>query len=279
MSGRTDGLGATDTTFVNNIIQGGGVVADINGPYSGAVWDDNILWNTGGAGDMPSGGYATQNPLLARDANGVFRLQAGSPAIDSATGSYPAVTFDMDGQPRTSPKDKGADEVSSAPVTAKLLSPADFGGPTCTTVSAGGGFQNAAFATQTGAFTAEFDATPSASPVNGYVALSQGAQSAHTGFAAIARFNPTGQIDARDGGVYAADSTIHYSANVRYHFRLVVDVPSRSYSIFVTPQGGSEITVGTNFAFRSEQSAVTSLSSRGIWSGTGSLNVCGFAVQ
>jgi poly(beta-D-mannuronate) lyase len=279
MSGRTNGLGATDTTFVNNIIQGGGVAADINGPYGGAVWDDNMLWNTGGAGDMPAGGYSTQNPLLARDANGVFRLQAGSPAIDNATGSYPAVTFDMDGQPRTSPKDKGADEVSSAPVTAKLLSPADFGGPTCTTVSAGSGFQNAAFATQTGAFTAEFDATPSASPVNSYVALSQGAQTAHTGFAAIARFNPTGQIDARDGGVYAAASTINYSASVRYHFRLVVDVPSRSYSVFVTPQGGSEITVGTNFAFRSEQGAVTNLSSRGIWSGTGSLSVCGFVIR
>ena len=144
---------------------------------------------------------------------------------------------------------------------------------------AGGGFQNAAFATQTGAFTAEFDATPSASPINSYVALSQGAQTAHTGFAAIARFNPTGQIERRDGGVYAADSTINYSANVRYHFRLVVDVPSRSYSVFVTPQGGSEITVATNFAFRSEQSGVTSLNSRGIWAGTGSLNVCGFVIQ
>ena len=279
MSGRTNGLGATDTTFVNNIIQGGGVVADINGPYPGAVWDDNILWNTGGAGDMPSGGFSTQNPLLARDANNVFRLQAGSPAIDSATGSYSAVTFDMDGQPRTSPKDKGADEVSSAPVTAKILSPADFtGGPTCTSVS-GGNFQNAAFATQTGSFTAEFDATPSATPINGYVALSQGAQTAHTGFAAIARFNPTGQIDARDGGVYAAASTINYSANVKYHFRMVIDVPSRSYSVFVTPQGGSQITVATNYAFRREQSGVTSLSSRGIWAGTGSLNVCGFVIQ
>jgi poly(beta-D-mannuronate) lyase len=278
MSGRTNGLGATDTTFVNNIIQGGGVVADINGPNSGAVWDDNILWNTGGAGDMPSGGYATQNPLLARDANNVLRLQAGSPAIDSAVGSYPAVTFDMDGQPRTSAKDKGADEVSSAPVTAKLLSPADFTGPSCTT-SSGGTFQNAAFAAQTGTFTAEFDATPSASPINGYVALSQGAQTAHTGFAAIARFNPTGQIDARDGGVYAANSTINYSANVRYHFRLVVDVSTRSYSIFVTPQGGSEITVGTNYAFRSEQSGVTSLSSRGIWTGTGTSTVCGFVIR
>jgi hypothetical protein len=57
MSGRTNGPGGTDTTFVNNVIQGGSVVADINGPYSGAVWDDNIIWNTGGVGDMPAGGW------------------------------------------------------------------------------------------------------------------------------------------------------------------------------------------------------------------------------
>jgi poly(beta-D-mannuronate) lyase len=281
MSGRTDGLGATNTTFANNIIQGGGVVADINGPNSGAVWSGNILWNTGSPGDMPSSGFTNVNPLLAVDANGVFHLQSGSPAIDSATGTFSAVTFDMDGQPRTSPKDKGADEVSTAAVTAKLLSPSDVGpgsGAGCTTAS-GGTFQNAAFASQTGTFTAEFDATPSASPINGYVALSQGAQTAHTGFAAIARFNPTGDIDARDGAAYAAAATIPYSANVRYHFRLVVNVATHSYSVFVTPQGGSELTVGTSFAFRSEQSGVTNLNSWGTWAGTGSLSVCSFVVH
>ncbi len=279
MSGRTNGLGATDTAFSNNVIQGGGVIADINGPNSGASWSGNMTWSTGGAGDMPGGGHTNQNPLLARDANGVFHLQAGSPAIDSGSGSFSAVTFDMDGQPRTGARDKGADEVSSAPVTAKLLSPADFqsGGPSC--VTAANSFQNAGFSSQTGNFTAEFDVTPAASPINMYVGLSSGSQSAHTGFAANARFNPTGQIDARDGGAYVADNVIPYSGGVTYHFRLVVDVPSRSYSIFVTPQGGSELTVGTSFAFRTEQSGVTSLNSRGVWAGDGSATVCGFAID
>jgi poly(beta-D-mannuronate) lyase len=126
-SGRTNGLGATDITIADNIIQGGGPAATIAGPYTGGVWSDNILFNTNGAGSIPSGGYTTVNPLLARDAAGTFHLQSGSPAINSATGSYPSVTADMDGQPRTAPLDKGADEVSPTPVTAHILSPAEVG--------------------------------------------------------------------------------------------------------------------------------------------------------
>jgi len=126
-SGRTNGLGATAQTVVNNIIQGGGPAASIAGPYTGAVWSGNILYNTNGDGDMPSSGYTTVNPLLARDATGTFHLQSGSPAINAATGSYAAVTADMDGQPRTSSLDVGADEVSSAPVIARILTPAMVG--------------------------------------------------------------------------------------------------------------------------------------------------------
>ena len=126
-AGRTNGLGATSTTFANNIIQGGGPAASIAGPYTGAVWSGNIIYNTNGAGDMPSSGYRSVNPLLARDATGTFHLQSGSPAINTATGTYTAVTVDMDGQPRVSPFDVGADEVSTAPVIAQILSPSMVG--------------------------------------------------------------------------------------------------------------------------------------------------------
>jgi len=126
-SGRTNGLGATDITIAGNIIQGGGPAASIAGPYTGGVWSGNIIFNTNGPGSMPASGFSTADPLLARDATGTFHLRPGSPAINSATGSYPAVTSDMDGQPRTAPLDKGADEVSTAPVIAHILSPSDVG--------------------------------------------------------------------------------------------------------------------------------------------------------
>jgi hypothetical protein len=47
--------------------------------------------------------------------------------IGSAVGAFPAVTVDMDGQPRPGKKAKGADEFSAEPVAARLLSATDVG--------------------------------------------------------------------------------------------------------------------------------------------------------
>ena len=122
-TGRTNGLGATNTVFANNILQGGGAAASLSGPYTGGTWGGNIIWETGGPGAMPAGTFDEVDPLLEAKANGVFRPKAGSPAINSAIGDYPAVTVDMDGQPRLDSKDRGADEASSAAIVAKLLTP------------------------------------------------------------------------------------------------------------------------------------------------------------
>ncbi len=149
----------------------------------------------------------------------------------------------------------------------------------CLTATAGGPWENAPLAsTQSGTFTVTFDATPSASPINSVIALSLGAQTAYTGFATLARFNPSGDIDARNGGAYAAASTIPYSGGKTYHFRQVINVPAHTYSTFVTPPGGSELTVGSNFAFRTEQNTVTSLDWWGVFAGAGSDTVCNFAI-
>jgi len=128
MNGRTGGLGATNTTFADNILFGGTTAVSLPGsPYTNPVWSNNILWNVGNAGNIPSSGYTSVNPLLAADADGIYRLQSGSPAIGAGTGSFPEVTVDMDGQPRDSSPDIGADEYSSAPITAKYLTSADVG--------------------------------------------------------------------------------------------------------------------------------------------------------
>ncbi|WP_276482803.1 DUF7594 domain-containing protein [Paraflavitalea pollutisoli] len=143
-SNRSGGNGATAITVANNIIQGGGAAATIAGPYTSGVWSGNLLYSTTGAGAMPSDGYTTADPLLARDVNGTFHLQAGSPAIDAAVGTYTAVTVDMDGQARSAPLDKGADEVSGATSVARILTTAMVGhagnytppAPACVPVSA-----------------------------------------------------------------------------------------------------------------------------------------------
>lgn len=123
----------------------------------------------------------------------------------------------------------------------------------------GEGFYNNAFATQSGTFSATFSVTPSASPTNAQVALADGDASEYNDLAAIVRFNNSGNIDARNGSVYQAANTISYSGSTAYHFRLEVDVSNHTYSAYVTPNGGSEQTIGEDFDFRTQQSSVTSL--------------------
>jgi hypothetical protein len=154
----------------------------------------------------------------------------------------------------------------------------------CVTQTSGDGWLDEPFdIAQNGTFTARFDATPSVSPItgSGHVGLSLGVQNAYTGFANIVRFNTSGNIDARNGGAYAAAATIPYSAGITYHFRLVVNVTAHTYSIFVAPGSGAELTVGSNFAFRTEQNTVNGLDWYGVFipdGSTDSLTVCNFTV-
>ena len=152
----------------------------------------------------------------------------------------------------------------------------------CVTATATHGWVNTAFATQTGTFTTTFDATPSLSNMNSVVGLSHSAGAAYSDFANLVAFNGTmGVILARNGAAYASQTNIPYTGGSTYHFRLVVNIPAHTYSIFVTPPGGSELTIGSNFAFRTEQNTVTSLSNFGVFVGAtaGSLAVCNFAIS
>jgi phage replication-related protein YjqB (UPF0714/DUF867 family) len=151
----------------------------------------------------------------------------------------------------------------------------------CYTASAGGSWTNNSFTSQSGAFTAEWDAMPSADNIDAVVGLSNGAQTSFTNFGCLVRFNSSGKIDARNGGTYASASTIPYATDASYHFRLSVNVPAHTYSIYVTPAGGTEQIVGTNYAFRTEQSTVGSLNNYGVIvdSAAGSARVCNFVVS
>jgi hypothetical protein len=154
--------------------------------------------------------------------------------------------------------------------------------PPCVTANAGAGFQNRAFPTQTQAFTAEFDATPSASGTNALVQLSSGSQNAFAGFAALFRFSPAGTIDVRDGDVYRADISLPYTGGATYHVRMFVDIPNHVYSAVVIPPGGTEQLVAGGFHFRTEQNAVTNLNNWAAQDGApagSSLNVCGFIIR
>src|SRR5256712_8631500 len=158
----------------------------------------------------------------------------------------------------------------SAPASAVTLSGPPLG-PTC--VTSAGSWQNVAFAPQSGAFTAEFDATPQNAAMDGVVGLSNGPAADYSSLAAIVRFNTSGMIDARNGGAYAASAAIPYSAGTTYHFRLVVSVSAHTYSVYVRSGSNVEQLLASNFSFRTEQALASVLNNLGLYASVGSETV------
>ncbi|GAB2602015.1 polysaccharide lyase 6 family protein [Kribbella endophytica] len=94
-------------------------------PYQqGITWAGNIVWGAAANGNLS--GFTRADPKLVAGADGVYRLGAGSAAINAASESS-RVNDDLDGQARTAPYDVGADEYSSAQPVRKPLTAADVG--------------------------------------------------------------------------------------------------------------------------------------------------------
>lgn len=115
------------------------------------------------------------------------------------------------------------------------------------------------FNNQTGTFTIEWDAVPSASPIDVVMGIADGAPAGFSNMACGLRFNSSGNFDSRNGGSYIAANTVAYSGSVSYHCKLVVNISAHTYSSYVTPSGGSETQIANNYSFRTEQASVTQL--------------------
>ena len=122
-------LSPVDCTVANNVIQSsqGAMIRESLNPVN-TTYLANIVDPTGSA-TVGITATATQvkkeNPLLVKVGE-VLKLSAHSPAIGAASGSFPFVTDDIDGDPRTT-ADVGADEYSTAPPARHPLTTADVG--------------------------------------------------------------------------------------------------------------------------------------------------------
>jgi len=139
-------------------------------------------------------------------------------------------------------------------------------------------WKNSAFSQQSGKFTAEFDAIPQKANSDALTALSIKSASRVSNYAVLVRFNDQNKIDARNGGLYKANTNIDYTAGKSYHFRLIIDVANHKYSAYVTPEGSSEQALAIDYAFRTEQATVSKLTNWGLWASTGSHQVCNFNI-
>lgn len=143
-----------------------------------------------------------------------------------------------------------------------------------------GQWQSRYLASQTGVFTAEWDVTPLAAGSDSATGLALGPQSYWPGLATIVRFTPSNTIDVRNGGTYSAATSMVYTANTTYRIRMAVNVPTKRYSVYVTPAGGTEVLLAQNYAFRTEQQGVASLNNWVVGTdASGSIRASNFIVK
>jgi hypothetical protein len=250
------------------------------------------------------------NPGFTNLASRDVRPAAGSALIDAGNGSIPSFSGHVFPSPLALPAKMpplGAIEAVNTALARPVVGTIDIGAyeygnavapaptttttttgtapppppPPCVTASTSARWQNTAFASKTGTFTAVWDVTPSTLAVDAAVALAPTSTTAWTGLATIVRFNPTNTIDVRNGSTYGASASIPYAAGKTYHIRMVVNVTTHTYSVYVTPPGGAEQTLATNYAFRTEQASVASLADMVVSHAgpSGSLQACNFALQ
>ncbi|MFI2104222.1 polysaccharide lyase 6 family protein [Isoptericola sp. NPDC019693] len=118
-----------DSVVADNLVVGtaGPLFQELKQP-AGVTYSGNIAWPTGAATVGLAVGpreIRVADPRLER-VDGRWRLRPG-PALNTATGAYPFLVDDVDGQPRDRRPDVGADEVSDAPVTRQALERDDVG--------------------------------------------------------------------------------------------------------------------------------------------------------
>ena len=166
-----------------------------------------------------------------------------------------------------------AGTLSSSPATLTVNTPSSCLNSSSTT------WTNASFPVQTAQFTATYDATPNQNSMDGVIGFSLNAATGYTSLAAITRFPSTGMIDVRNAGAYSADVAVPYTAGLTYHFRLLISPTTKTYTVYVTPPGGTELTLATNYAFRSEQSTVSSLNDWSLYADIGSESVCNMTIS
>jgi hypothetical protein len=226
---------------------------------------------TGGSGGKVGGGTGGSGG----GAGGAAGMgTGGAPAPDSGATENPADAA------TGMTKDTGSSSTADGPPAAPRP---DAMGQACKS-AANEAFTVTAFEVQTGVFTAWFTATPTG--LNSVIGLSDGDVGPGSGntplhelHQILIRFSMGGMIDARDGAAYKALTSIPYKANSSYDFRLVVNLPAKNYSAYVSWPGQPEITIGTNLAYRDSARPATKFDHWAVQAVSAKTTVCGFIVR
>jgi hypothetical protein len=148
-------------------------------------------------------------------------------------------------------------------------------------------YQNYAIEPQTGVFLATFTATPTVSLVDGVLGLSKDEPDSYGDFSCKIIFNNAGFVAASNGPDFEAETALAYTGGTAHAFKVLVNILDQTYSVWVTPAGGEEVTIGENFAFSPGAGVVDSINWRSVkmsfglpWGGAeGTVLVTDFTIE
>jgi rhamnogalacturonyl hydrolase YesR len=105
----------------------------------------------------------------------------------------------------------------------------------------------------TGVITAEFDVVPQRNRIDGVVCFADSSVtiSGYPSCAMLIRMYTNGVFEVRDGSTYRADATVPYNARNTYYVRMVTDLDTKTYDVYVTAPGAAEVQIANAYAFRS----------------------------
>ena len=144
-----------------------------------------------------------------------------------------------------------------------------------------GSFRSVLIPPEAGTFEFTADVSPFYSATDAVFGLSPAAPAGYYDMAVQLAFVASGVLVVRNGAVYTADASYPYTSGTSYHLRIPVNVASHTYSVYAST-GGPETLVASNYAFRTEQHAATSLAYLGATndvSAPGAVAICSPALN
>ncbi|MFZ5518578.1 MAG: T9SS type A sorting domain-containing protein [Candidatus Zhuqueibacterota bacterium] len=118
----------------------------------------------------------------------------------------------------------------------------------------------------TDSFVVEMNAqSPLAALDGGFSLLKSATPMAFNDHAALVQFSVDNVLKVRNGDSYTKDVDIPYTPGESFFFRITGNVKTSKYSVWVTPEGGTETQLAANYTFRTAQVGVDSLRNWGLF--------------
>ncbi len=121
-----------------------------------------------------------------------------------------------------------------------------------------------------GVKTVEYDVTPLFTGIDGTMSFADSltAVTGTSSYAMTIRMNSGGYFDVRNGTAFASLTNVSYTANTKYHIKLVADLSTKKYDVYITPAGGSQALIASGYSFRSDAPYTDDIGKMCLYSGS-----------